>query len=158
MPPFFHRDFGANDGGDPELTGRSKELRDAVEAVPVRKGQRAHPHAGRCLDQLVGRGHPETVGEAAPDVQVDEPPKLRHQSTTPTRNHPPDRSRVRSTTPPPESRTLKTNLSLRRYSCHHHPTSLQRSMTLTTCRSLQKEYLLPLPNRTTSTRPEDLFS
>src|SRR5215212_8806989 len=60
--------------------------------------------------------------------------------------------------PPPERMTLKTNLSLHRSSCHHHPTSLHRSMTLTTRRRLQKEHLLPLPSRTTSTRLEDLFS
>ena len=60
--------------------------------------------------------------------------------------------------PPPERMTLKTNLSFHRSSCHHHPTSLHRSMTLTTRRRLQKEHLLPLPSRTTSTRLEDLFS
>src|SRR5215216_1845990 len=70
--PTRRRDLGPDDGKDARLIGDLEEAGDAVESVAVRERQRGYPHPRRCIHELFWPRDPETEGEPAPDVQVDE--------------------------------------------------------------------------------------
>src|SRR5215210_1109150 len=130
--PARRRDLDPDDGKDAQFIGGLEEAGDAVESVAVRECQRGHPHFRCGLHQLLRSRDPETEGEPAPDVQMDEAARgLSVQSVTPTRNHSPPFSRARSTTEPSERRSLARLLSFARVSSHHARTSRQRPSTST---------------------------
>src|SRR5215213_5970260 len=131
--PARRRYLGPDDGKDARLTGGLEEAGNTVEPVAVRERQRGHPHPRRGLHELFWPRDPETEGDAAPYVQMDEVVRgLSVQSVTPTRNHSPSFSRARSTTEPSERRTLARLLFFARLSSHHARTSRQRPSTSTT--------------------------
>src|SRR3712207_112923 len=144
-PPPSIVTFRSRNGGDVRLFGGPQEPGDAVEAVPVGEGEAAHTHPRRSLHDLFRGGRAEPVAMPTPYLEVGEP----HQSTNPTSNQPPDFSRARSTTTPPERRTLTTNLSLHRSPSHHSLISLQRSRISST---LLREHP-PVRGCMTSARP-----
>src|SRR5829696_291085 len=146
------RDLGPDDGKNARLVGRLEEAGNTVEPVAVRERQRGHSHVRRSLHQLFRSCDPETEGEPAPDVQMDEVVRgLSVQSVTPTRNHSPSFSRARSTTEPSERRSLARLLFFARSSSHHARTSRQRPSTSTTCRFLR--HRLRSEARVTRRRP-----
>src|ERR671910_697567 len=146
------RNLGSDDGKDARLISGLEEAGDAVEPVAVRERQGGHPHFRCDLHQLLWSRNPETEGEPAPDVQMDEALRgLSVQSVTPTRNHSPSFSRARSMTELSERRSLARLQSFARVSSHQARTSRQRPSTSTTCRLLR--HRLPPEVQVTRTRP-----